>query len=174
MAVSDHSSTPITCPGGDPPRALAGPPRFAFLLAIGAAVLLLGCSTAGHVDRASSSLVAGGRAGPMSRVQLALAARVAERFGKAYARAAYLRRPPRLPGATEAVQGHVRASAAHVPLARRSRNSVAGSIQLQPETASKLRATVVISAKRVRTITVEFVVERTLSGWRVTAISPPG
>src|SRR3954469_19324367 len=73
MAVSDYSSTP-KCPGGDPPRAVAGPPLVAFLLATGAAVLLLGCATAGHVDRASSSLVAGVRAGPMSRAQLAPAA----------------------------------------------------------------------------------------------------
>lgn len=73
MAVSGYSSTP-KCPGGDPPRAVAGPPLVAFLLAAGAAVLLLGCAKAGHVDRASSSLVAGVRARPMPRAQLAPAA----------------------------------------------------------------------------------------------------
>lgn len=73
MAVSDYSSTP-KCPGGDPPRAVAGPPLVAFLLATGAAVLLRGCAKAGHVDRASSSLVAGVRAEPISRAQLAPAA----------------------------------------------------------------------------------------------------
>src|SRR6478609_2041674 len=67
MAVSGYSSTPKQCPGGDPPRAVAGPPLVAFLLAAGASVLLLGCATAGHADRASSSLVAGVRAAPVSR-----------------------------------------------------------------------------------------------------------
>jgi hypothetical protein len=78
MAVSHYSSTPKRCPGGKPPRAVVGPPRIAFLLAAGASVLLLGCATAGHVDRASSSLVAKGRAGPMSRARLALAADATE------------------------------------------------------------------------------------------------
>lgn len=174
MAVSGYSSTPKKCPGGDPPRAVAGPPLVAFLLAAGAAVLLLGCSTAGHVDRASSSLVAGVRAGPMSRAQLASAAEVAERFGRAYARAAYLQRPPRLPGATGAVQANVRASAAHLPPRRRGRSSRPGSIQLEPETASSLGASVVVTGGGVPPFAVGVTVRRTQAGWRVTSISLPG
>lgn len=174
MAVSHYSSTPKRCPGGKPPRAVVGPPRIAFLLAAGASVLLLGCATAGHVDRASSSLVAGVRAGPMSRVQLALAAAVAERFARAYARAAYLQRPPRLPGATGAVQAHLRASAAHVPPRRRGRASRAGSIQLEPETASSLDASVVVTGGGVPPFAVAFTVRRTRAGWRITSIFLPG
>lgn len=174
MAVSHHSSTPKKCPGGKPPRAVAGPPLVAFLLAAGATVLLFGCATAGHVDRASSSLVAGVRAGPMSRAQLAPAAEVAERFARAYARVAYLRQPPRLPGATGAVQAHVRASAAHVPPRRRGRNSRAGSIALEPATASSLDASVVVKGEGVPAFAVGFTVRRTQAGWRVTSISLPG
>jgi hypothetical protein len=174
MAVSSYSSTPKKCPGGKPPRAVAGPPRVAFLLAAGASVLLLGCATAGHVDRASSSLVAGERAGPMSRAQLASAAEVAKRFARAYARVAYLQRPPSLPGATGAVQAHVQASAAHVPSRRRGRSSRAGSIQLEPETASSLDASVVVRGEGVPAFAVCFTVGRTQAGWRVTSISLPG
>lgn len=187
MAVSHHSSTPKKCPGGKPPRAVVGPPRVAFLLAAGASVLLLGCATAGHVDRASSSLVAGVRAGPMSRVQLASAAVVAERFARAYARTAYLPKsmhvrassgPPatggRLPGATRQVQMHVRASATHVPVDRRGRKSFAGSIQLKPGTASSLDASAVVRGEGVPPFAVGFTVRRTEAGWRVTSISLPG
>ncbi len=173
MAVSDYSSTP-KCPGGDPPRAVVGPPRVAFSLAAGAAVLLLGCSTAGHVDRASSSLVAGMRVGPMSRAQLAPAAEVAERFGRAYARAVYRRRPPSLPDASPAVQAHLRASAAHVPLARRRSHPRVGSIRLRPVSARVLAGSVVIASNAFPSFAVGFTVRRTRFGWRVTSISPPG
>ena len=73
MAVSGQSPTPKGCPGGEPPRA-AGPHRPAALLALGASVHLLGCAPGGHHDRASSSLVAGVRAGPTPQAQPALAA----------------------------------------------------------------------------------------------------
>jgi len=174
MAVSGNSSTPNKCPGSEPPRGVAGQSRVALLLATVASVLLLGCSTAGHVDRASSSLVAGVRAGPMSRAQLALAAIVANRFGRAYARAAYLLHPPRLASATRAVQVHVRASAAHVPPTRRGVDSFVGPIRLEPKAASRLNASVVIRGENVPAIAVGFTVERTPAGWRVTSISPPG
>lgn len=82
MAVSHYSSTPKRCPGGKPPRAVVGRPRIAFLLAAGASVLLLGCATAGHVDRASSSLVASARAEPTPPAQLALAALLDNRDGE--------------------------------------------------------------------------------------------
>ena len=110
----------------------------------------------------------------MSRVQLASAAVVAERFGRAYARAAYLQRPPRLPGATGAVQAHVRASAAHVPSLRRGRPSRPDSIQLKPETASSLDASVVVTGGGVPPFAVGFTVRRTEAGWLVTSISLPG
>jgi hypothetical protein len=110
----------------------------------------------------------------MSRAQLAPAAEVAERFARAYARVAYLRQPPRLPGATGAVQAHVRASAAHVPPRRRGRNSRAGSIALEPATASSLDASVVVKGEGVPAFAVGFTVRRTQAGWRVTSISLPG
>jgi hypothetical protein len=110
----------------------------------------------------------------MSRAQLASAAAVAERFGRAYARAAYLQRPPRLPGATGAVQANVRASATHVPLGRRGRDSRAGSIQLEPQTASSLDASVIVTGGGVSAFAIGFTVRRTPAGWRVTSISLPG
>jgi hypothetical protein len=110
----------------------------------------------------------------MSRAQLASAANVAERFARAYARVAYLRRPTRLPGATGAVQANVRASAAHVPPRRRGRDSRPGSIALEPETASSLDASVVVTGGGVPAFAVGFMVRRTQAGWRVTSISLPG
>jgi hypothetical protein len=174
MAVSGYSSTPKQCPGGDPPRAVAGPPLVAFLLAAGASVLLLGCAAAGHAGRASSSLVAGVRAGPMSRAQLAPAAEVAERFGRAYARAVYRRQPPRLPDASAAVRAHLRASAAHVPPARRRSHPRAGSVRLRPVSARVLAGSVVIASDGFPSFAVGFTVRRTPFGWRVISISPPG
>lgn len=110
----------------------------------------------------------------MSRAQLASAAAVAARFGRAYARAAYLQSPPRLPGASGAVQAHVRASAAHVPPGRRGRPSHPGSIQLEPETASSLDASVVVTGGGFPPFAVGFTVQRTQAGWLVTSISLPG
>ena len=110
----------------------------------------------------------------MSRAQLASAAAVAERFGRAYARTAYIQRPPRLPGATGAVQAHVRASATHVPPSRRGENSRPGSIQLEPETASSLDASVVVRGEGIPAFAVGFTVRRTQAGWLVTSISLPG
>jgi hypothetical protein len=110
----------------------------------------------------------------MSRVQLASAAVVAERFARAYARAAYRQRPPHLPGATGAVQAHVRASAAHVPPRRRGRASRPGPIQLEPETASSLDASMVVAGGGVPAFAIGFTVRRTQAGWRVTSISLPG
>lgn len=110
----------------------------------------------------------------MSQAQLASAAAVADRFGRAYARAAYLQRPPRLPGATGAVQAHVRASAAHVPRGRSGRSSRTGSIRLESETASSLAASVVITGGGVPSFAVGFTVQKTQAGWRVTSISLPG
>jgi hypothetical protein len=110
----------------------------------------------------------------MSRAQLAPAAAVAERFGRAYARAAYLQRAPRLPRATSAVQAHVRASAAHVPPPRKGLDSRAGSIALEPETSSSLDASVVVRGEGVPAFAVGFTVRRTQAGWRITSISLPG
>jgi hypothetical protein len=174
MAVSGYSSTPKQCPGGDPPRTMAGRPLAAFLLVAGGSVLLLGCATAGHAGRASSSLVAGVRAGPMSRAQLALATAVADRFASTYARTAYVRDPPLLPDATGAVQAHVRASAAHVPSRRRRLDPHAGSIALEVKTASSVDASVVVRGGDVPPFAVGFTVRMTPAGWRVTSISLPG
>jgi hypothetical protein len=110
----------------------------------------------------------------MSQAQLASAAAVAERFARAYARTAYLQRPPRLPGATRAVHAHLRASAAHVLPRRRGRDSRPGSIQLEPETASSLDASVVVTGGGVPSFAVGFTLRKTLAGWRVTSISLPG
>jgi len=149
-------------------------PRPFALLALGITVLLLGCGSGGRPDPASSSLVAGERAGPIPPAQLAPAALLAERFAAAYARSVYLRHPPQLPAATAEVERHLAEAAAHVPVARRGRHPRAASIRLRPATARRLEASVAIADGRAPSFSVAFTVERRDSGWRVVEISPPG
>lgn len=173
MAVSGHSPTSSRCPGGRSLRP-AGAPRPFALLALGATVLLLGCGSTGHGEPASSSLVAGERAGPIPPAQLAPAARLADRFAAAYARSAYLRRPPSLPGATPDVQRHLLEAAAHVPPARRSRHPRAASVHLEPRAPRVLGASVVIDDGSAPPFSIDFTVERRGPVWSVVAISSPG
>lgn len=173
MEVSGHNPKPVRCPSSQPLRA-AGSPRPFALLALGASVLLLGCGSSGHRDSASSSLVAGERAGPIPPAQLAPAARLADRFAAAYARSVYLRRPPRLPGATPEVQRHLLEAAAHVPPARRNRHPRAASVYLEPRTPRVLGVAVVIADGSAPPFSVAFTVERRGPVWSVVAISSPG
>jgi hypothetical protein len=93
-------------------------PRPLALVALAALVYLPGCGAVGRRP-ASSSLVAGRRAGPISRAQLAAATAVGERFATAYARSVYLVRPPRLAGVTAPVERQLQQSAGRVPPDRR-------------------------------------------------------
>lgn len=174
MAVSVHSPMPTRCPGGKSPRAVLGPPRLRALLALGASVCLLGCASGGHHVRASSSLVAGKRAGPIPAAQLAPAADLAERFASAYARSIYLPRPPRLPGATSGVQRQLREAARRVPPARRGRHPHLASLRLELKAAGVLAASVAIDDGHGPVFSVGFNVQRRGSRWWVVAISPPG
>jgi hypothetical protein len=90
------------------------------LLVFAASALLTGCG--GEPRRAPtrtderSALITGRRApGPRPPA----AARLARRFAATYARDAYLRRPPDLPGENAAVRAAVSAAASRVPRARR-------------------------------------------------------
>jgi hypothetical protein len=143
-------------------------------LALGASVCLLGCASGGHHDRASSSLVAGKRAGPIPAAQLGPAANLAERFASAYARSVYLARPPRLPGTTPEVRQRLRAAATRVPPARRGRRPRVASVRLEPKAAGVLDASVAINDGRAPVFSVGFTVERRGTRWWVVAISPPG
>jgi hypothetical protein len=172
MAVSGHNQLPTRCPGGQPPL-VAGHPRPLALLVLGASVCLLGCATGGHPGRASSPLVAGGRAGPIPAARLAPAANLAKRFADAYARSIYRPRPPRLPGATVAVERHLLVATAHVPPARRSHHPRASAVRLEPRSPSVLGASVVIEDRSATSFSVSFTVALRGGRWRVVEISPP-
>lgn len=152
---------------------MAGHSRPLALLALAASVCLLGCAAGGHPRRASSSLVAGKRAGPLGVARLAPAARLAERFARAYAHSAYLSHPPRLPGESETVRRDVLAAASRVPATRHGEESRAGAIRLQPLSPSALRAGVVVEDRRAPSFSVGFTLARRGGRWRVVAISTP-
>jgi len=136
-------------------------------------LLLLGCGSAGHGDLSSSSLVVGRRAAPIPPVQLAVAAKVARRFGSAYAQVAYARRPPRLPSATLAVDRHVASSARGVPSARRRLHPHAAGFHLALSDASHVKASVEVGDDHFAPFSVGFTVERRAIGWIVVSISAP-
>lgn len=160
------------CPGGRLPH-LVGRHRPSALLALGASICLLGCASAGHRDRASASLVAGRRAGPIPAAQLASATRLARRFADAYARSAYLTRPPQLPGATAAVERHLRLAAARVPAIRRGHRPFAGALRLEAHSPGELGASLTVKDDLAPSFSVSFILERRGEHWRVVSISPP-
>jgi hypothetical protein len=105
--------------------------------------------------------------------RLAPAARLARRFAVAYARCAYLRRPPRLPGATAAVSREIAFAAQRVPPNRRRLRPRLLSLALQPQGVARLSASAQIGDGRSPPFSVGFTVNRVGRRWRVVAISPP-
>jgi hypothetical protein len=132
-----------------------------------------GCGASAPSPRAESALVAGSASGPAAGPRLAPAARLARRFAIAYARCAYLRRPPRLPGAMAAVSREVALAAQRVPPNRRRLRPRLLSLALQPEGVAALSASAEIGDGRSPPFSVGFTLERRVGRWRVVSISPP-
>jgi hypothetical protein len=145
---------------------------FALLLVVICA-LHAGCGASAPSHRTESALVAGRPSGPVAGPTLAPAADLAKRFADAYARSIYRHRPPRLPGATAAVERHLLAAAAHVPPVRRDHRPWAGAVRLEPRSASVLGAEILIEDRHAPSFSVNFTVARRGGRWRVVAISPP-
>jgi hypothetical protein len=148
------------------------PASFALLFVVICA-LHAGCGGPAPSHRIESALVAGRESGPVAGPTLAPAVRLAKRFADAYVRSIYRPRPPRLPGAALAVERHLLAAAAHVPLARRNHHPRAGAVRLEPRSASVLGASVLIEDRSSPSFSVSFTVARRDGRWRVVAISPP-
>ncbi len=173
MEIRAHSSPPARCPRGRSLRVRSSPTLIVHLALWATLLLLLGCGSAGHGDPSSSSLVVGERAAPIPPVQLAVAARVARRFADAYAEAAYLRRPPRLPDASLAVDRHVALSARRVPSSRRALHPHAAGFRLALSDLSHVEASVEVEDGHFPPFSVGFTVERRAVGWLVVSISTP-
>ena len=142
-------------------------------LAIGALLLLSGCGSGGHPDPLPSSMVVGRRAAPLSSVQLASAAATARRFATAYAMTAYLRRPPRLPGASAAVADDLRAAAARVPDSRRRLHPRAAGLELRPAGGEAIAAGLRIEDGVSSPYTIGFILRPVAGAWKIVSVSTP-
>jgi hypothetical protein len=143
-------------------------------LSLAAGLLLAGCGSGGEAPPAASPLVRGTKPASVAAAALAPAARLARRFASAYARSAYLRRPPRLPGATDALTRHLAQAAAKVPPSRRRLRPRARHIVLKPADATTMQGSVEVGDGRSRPFSVAFTLRNGASGWRVVFASPPG
>lgn len=171
MESPAHSPAPARILRG---RALRPRPRpFALLLALGAALPLLGCGAAEEHAPSSSYLVVGERAAPVPLAQLASAAQLAERFARAYARTVYLARPPSLPGASAALSRDLRAGAHRVPVARRRLHPRLADLHLSIASAGRLDASLLVVDNHSPMFSVGFSLARRAGGWRVVSISAP-
>lgn len=132
-----------------------------------------GCGASVPSPRAESALVAGGSSSPIAGPHLASATRLAKRFASAYARSAYLRRPPQLPGATAVVDREVALAAQRVPRNRRRLRPRLLSLALQPQGVAGLSASAQIGDGRSPRFSVGFTVKHVGHRWRVVSISPP-
>jgi hypothetical protein len=173
MEIRANSSPPARSSRGRSLSARPSPVAIMHLAVWATLLLLLGCGSAGHGDPASSSLVVGRRAAPIPPVQLAVAAKVAHRFAKAYAEVAYLRRPPKLPDASPAVDRHIAASARRVPSSRRGLHPHAADFRLNLSDASHVKASVEVHDDHFAPFSVGFALERRPIGWIVVSISTP-
>jgi hypothetical protein len=137
-------------------------------------LLHAGCRASAPSAHQSTELVLVGGSGPVVRPQFSAAARLADRFATAYARSAYLRHPPRLPGTTAVVRRSIAVAATRVPPSRRGRHPRALALVLRPARSHALAARVRIGDGYSPPFSVAFLVRRRGPNWRVVAISPPG
>jgi hypothetical protein len=131
-------------------------PRTAISLGV-LALALTGCAgDAGvhHLSDRRGRLTFGDRGPSVGTAALAACGRLARRFADAYARVAYLRRPPSLPGESPAVARTLRTAALLVPSVRR---------HLQPR----------LVGLRIYPLAPGFVLRRRGGRWLITTISIP-
>lgn len=155
------------------PASMSPPPGRLLALALGSLLLVSGCGPGGHTGPGPSSLVVGRRAASLPRAQLVAAAGTAWRFADAYARSAYVRRPPALPGATASVERAVREAAARVPGSRRALRPRVSGLELRPE-GREVVASLRLADGVSRPFEIGFVLRELSGAWRVISISLPG
>ncbi len=148
-------------------RAIATP-----LVVVALALLLASCGGDGR-DSRPPRLLHGTRSELLELSDQAAAAQLGTRFARAYARTAYLRHPPRLPGVTTALADQLSQVAARVPEGRRHLRPRALKVSLEPTSRTSLRGSVQIGDGHSPPFSVGFAVEKRHSRWRVVSASPP-
>jgi hypothetical protein len=143
------------------------------MAAIAHALSLAGCGGAGSGRHPGNSVIAGRRGPSIEPAVLSAGAELAHRFSGAYARAAYRRFPPALPGESAAVARALSAAADNVPPARRPLRPRPAGLRLSPLGASALRASAAITGRRNPPFSIGFVLRRRGSRWLITTVSPP-
>lgn len=151
-----------------PRRALIPP-------ALVAALLISGCGESPSTARSRpSALVTGRRAAPLPPAQLATATAAARSFAHAWVPTIYLRRPPRLPGASLAVHREQLLEAARVPAGRRRLRPRVAGLELKVAGRDRVEIDIHVVDGRSPAFSVGATVMRRSAGWQVVTISTPG
>jgi hypothetical protein len=151
------------------------PRRVLTLPALAAALLISGCGESpSTTPPRSSSLVTGRRAAPIPPAQLAAATASARSFARAWVPTIYLRRPPRIPGATSSVRRAQLLEAARVPESRRHLRPRLAGLELRVLGEDRVEVDVHIVDGRSPAFSLGATLEGRPSGWRVVTISTPG
>jgi hypothetical protein len=140
------------------------------------AVALTGCAGEAEVHRppgVGSRLTFGDRGPSVETAALRAGAALARRFAHAYARAAYRRRPPSLPGESSAVARTLRAAGLVVPPARRHLRPRLAGLRIFPLAPGVLRASAEVTDRRDPPFTIGFVLRRRGGRWLITTVSAP-
>lgn len=140
-----------------------------------ALALAAGCGGASEGEHSPPApLLQGEQRSGLDAADRAAAARLAIRFGRAYARAVYRRHPPRLPGATRALTRRLAQAASRVPASRRALHPRSVGLSLVFTGSVALHASVRIADGHSPPFSVGFTLQRRGDEWRVVAASPPG
>lgn len=134
---------------------------------------LAGCGGASSLRQPGNSMVAGGRGPSIEPAVLNAGAELARRFARAYARSAYMRSPPSLPGETAGVARALSAAADRVPPTRRRLRPRLTRLHLSPHGASTLRASAAVTDRRDPPFSIGFTLRRRGGRWLITTVSPP-
>jgi len=118
-------------------------------------------------------MVAGGRGPSIQSAELSDGARLAHEFARGYARSAYRRSAPRLPGESDAVARALALAAERVPPARRHLRPHLIALRIWPLQGGALRAAAWIADRRNPPFSIGFTATRRGGRWLVTTVSPP-
>jgi hypothetical protein len=150
------------------------PRRALTLPALAAALLISGCGQPVLPTSPPYSMVTGRRAAPLSPTQLAAATTAAHAFARAWVPTIYLRRPPRLPGATSAVRRAQLLEAARVPGDRRHLQPHLAGVELTIAARNRVQADIRVVDGHSPAFSVGATLARGSAGWQVVTISTPG
>lgn len=151
----------------------APPRRRSTLSAIALALALAGCAGSGSVGRAEHPLAVGRRGPSIQSAELSGGAKLVRRFARAYARNAYRRKPPRLPGESARVARALSLAAERVPPGRRHLRPHLAALRIWPLRDGALRAAAWIADRRNPPFSIGFTATRRGGRWLVTTVSPP-